>query len=286
MVRLEVETPPAGRYVGRSHIGEGHFPGSALALPSLFPLPTGGFVIRLHTLGAVEVRLPDGTVQAEVLAQPKRLAVLLYLAVEPGFHRREKLIRLFWHDSDEERGRNALNKAVHFLRRQLGDDTLLGRGADELSANREAVWCDVAALEEPTLSVDALLATYRGDFADGFPFEGSSDVEHWLDARRAQCRRLAVSAACRGAGSLVSLGDRLRAIELLTAARRWDPFDELLVRALMREQSRAGNRAAAIATYQELARRMQLELDARPSAETRKLVEMIRQTPPDVPSAI
>lgn len=243
-------------------------------------------MIRLHTLGTVEVRLADGTVQAEVLAQPKRLAVLLYLAVEPGYHRREKLIRLFWHDSDDERGRNALNKAVHFLRRHLGEDLILGRGADELSASRELLWCDVTELESPALPVRELLTIYRGDFADGFPFDGSPELEHWLDGRRAQCRRLAVSAALRAAEPLSTAGNRLQAIELLTAARRWDPFDELLVRALMREQSRIGNRAAAIATYQDLSRRMQQDLEARPSAETRKLVELIRQTPPDVPTSI
>jgi DNA-binding SARP family transcriptional activator len=54
----------------------------------------------------------------------------------------------------------------------------------------------------------------------------------------------------------------------------------------MRQHSRGGNRAAAIAAYQELARRMQQDLDARPSAETRRLAEIIRQTPPDVPTAI
>lgn len=243
-------------------------------------------MIRLHTLGAVEIRLADGTVQTEVLAQPKRLAVLLYLAVEAGYQRREKLIRMFWPDSDDERGRNALNKTVHFLRRHLGEDTILGRGADELTVNREQLWCDAAALEHMALSLEELMTSYRGDFADAFPFEGAPDLEHWVDGRRAQFRRLAAGAACRGAEAVAATGDRARAIDLLARVRQWDPFDEAVVRALMREHSRSGNRAAAIATYQELARRMQQELDARPSAETRRLVEVIRQTPPDVPTSI
>jgi DNA-binding SARP family transcriptional activator len=255
------------------------FPGSSRPLTR----PT---VIRLHTLGAVEVRLADGTVQAEVLAQPKRLAVLLYLAVEPGYHRREKLIRMFWHDSDDERGRNALNKTVHFLRRQLGEDTILGRGPDELSVNRDRLWCDATALESMELSPEDLVAAYRGDFADAFPFEGAPDLEHWVDARRVQFRRLAAGAVCRGAEALAAAGDRTRAIDLLARVREWDPFDEAAVRALMRQHSRSGNRAAAITTYQDLARRMQQDLDARPSAETRQLAEAIRQTPPDVPTTI
>lgn len=243
-------------------------------------------MIRLHTLGAVEVRLPSGAVQAEVLAQPKRLAVLLYLAVEPGFHRREKLVRLFWHDSEDERGRNALNKTVHFLRRHLGEDVILSRGPDQLSANPDRIWCDATALAHAELPAEELVRLYRGEFADAFPFEGGPDLEHWLDARRAQCVRLAVGGACRGAEALAAAGERGRAIDLLTRAREWAPFDEVVVRALMREQSRIGNRAAAITTYQDLARRMRDDLDLRPSAETRKLAEAIRQTPPDVPTTI
>lgn len=236
-------------------------------------------MIRLQTLGAVEVRLPDGKVQEEVVAQPKRLGVLLYLALESGFHRREKLIRLFWPDSDDERGRNALNKTVHFLRRYLGETLILGRGPDEVAVNRDELWCDAAALEQAQLSIDELISLYRGEFADAFPIAGSPDLEHWLDGRRVHCRRLAVTAACRGAEALVLEGKRERAIDLLTRARQWDPFDEVVVRALMQEQSRIGNRAAAIATYQELARRMNQELELRPTAETRKLAEIIRQTP-------
>jgi DNA-binding SARP family transcriptional activator len=242
-------------------------------------------VIRLHTLGAVEIRLADGTVQTEVLAQPKRLAVLLYLAVEAGYQRREKLIRMFCLTATTS-GPQALNKTVHFLRRHLGEDTILGRGADELTVNRERLWCDATALEHTALSLEELMTSYRGDFADAFPFEGAPDLEHWVDARRAQFRRLAAGAACRGAEAVAATGDRARAIDLLARVRQWDPFDEAVVRALMREHSRSGNRAAAIATYQELARRMQQELDARPSAETRRLVEVIRQTPPDVPTSI
>lgn len=243
-------------------------------------------MIRLHTLGAVEVLLPDGTVQKEVVAQPRRLGVLLYLALEAGYHRREKLTRLFWPDGDEERARNQLNKTVHFLRRSLGEDLLPGRGPDELSVNRDKLWCDATALEHPGLPAEELLTLYRGEFADAFPMGGSPDLEHWVDSRRGQCRRLAVTAACRGAEALALEGNRERAIDLLTRARQWDPFDEVVVRALMRQQSRMGNRAAAIGTYQELARRMHQELDLRPSADTRKLAEIIRATPPDVPTDI
>ena len=57
-----------------------------------------------------------------VLAQPKRLALLGYLAAAtpPGPQRPDTLLGLFWPELDDEHARNALSKAVHFLRRVSG----------------------------------------------------------------------------------------------------------------------------------------------------------------------
>ena len=79
--------------------------------------------IELRTLGRVTLRGIDGTEVEEVVHQPKRLALLVYLAMaEPrGFHRRDSLLALFWPELPEKRARNALNKTLHFLRSHLGD---------------------------------------------------------------------------------------------------------------------------------------------------------------------
>lgn len=245
-------------------------------------------MIRLRTLGTIDLRLDDGTVAAEVLAQPKRLGVLLYLATAAphGFHRRDKLVGLFWPDADEERGRNGLSKTVHFLRRYLAEEAIITRGADDLAVNPELVWCDAAALESGALPPEEAVDLYRGEFADSFAFGASSDLDHWLDARRTRLRRLAVEAALEAAAAAEGRGDRPRAVSALERATQWDPLNETVCRDLMRQHSRSGNRAAAITTYQNLARLMRREFDARPSAETRALAEALRQTPPDSPTDI
>jgi len=57
-------------------------------------------VIRLETLGAPSLRGPGGAEIRAVLAQPKRLALLTYLALaQPrGFHRRDEEA-LRWYES-------------------------------------------------------------------------------------------------------------------------------------------------------------------------------------------
>lgn len=61
-------------------------------------------MIKFRLLGSVDLKGPDGAPRS-VLAQPKRAALHAYLAVSApnGFHRRDKLLGLFWPESDQER---------------------------------------------------------------------------------------------------------------------------------------------------------------------------------------
>ncbi|MGH7526162.1 MAG: hypothetical protein ACREMX_05615, partial [Gemmatimonadales bacterium] len=74
-------------------------------------------MIELHTFGRVELKSSNGHEIRAVLAQPKRAALLTYLAAaQPrGFQRRDALLALFWPELDQDRARAALRKAVHHL---------------------------------------------------------------------------------------------------------------------------------------------------------------------------
>ena len=85
-----------------------------------------------------------------VLSQPRRMALLAYLAVATprGFHRRDHVLALFWSEHDLEGARSSLNRAIYFLRRELGDGIIVSRGADELGLDFRAFWCDAAAFDD------------------------------------------------------------------------------------------------------------------------------------------
>ena len=128
--------------------------------------------IRLCGLGSVELRGADGGEVRSVLAQPKRTALLAYLAfAQPrGYHRRDTLFALFWPEMDADRARGALNTAVYHLRRSLGAGVLVNRGDDEIGIAPGALWCDVAAFEDALdegRPGDAM-ALYRGALLEGF----------------------------------------------------------------------------------------------------------------------
>ena len=91
--------------------------------------------VRLFTLGALDLQAANGTELRSVLAQPRRIALLAYLALATprGPHRRDRLLALFWPDQDESHARNALSQAVYFLRNALGADAIVSRTTEELS---------------------------------------------------------------------------------------------------------------------------------------------------------
>lgn len=91
-------------------------------------------MIELQTLGGLSLTDSQGRELRPLLAQPKRLALLAYLAVHNhhGPRRRDSVVALFWPELDAEHARGALRQALRFLRRTLGDGVLNSRSDEAL----------------------------------------------------------------------------------------------------------------------------------------------------------
>ena len=249
-------------------------------------------MLRLHVLGQVDLRdSGDADVRA-VLVQPKRLALLVYLAASHpgGFHRRDLLLPLFWPELPADRARNALRQAVHQLRRALGDEAVTSRGGDALGIDASRVWCDArafdAALERGALA-DAL-DLYRGDLLPGFAIPGAG-FERWLEETRSRFRARAARTAWALAEQQERAGAPDRAAELAHRAAALAGDNEAALRQLMCLLERIGDFSGAVRVYEEFAQRLQRDLELEPSAETTALVDALRsrnrrlerQLPPD-----
>ncbi len=156
-------------------------------------------MIKLHTLGRLSLTGPDGHEISSVLAQPKRVAVLTYLALATpkGFHSRDTLLGVFWPDLDQEHARGALSQTLSFIRRSLGRNAIETRGDGWIGLNAEDFWCDTLAFEA-SLDVGKLseaLELYQGDLLNGFFISDAPEFEHWLDTQRARLKRRATEAA-------------------------------------------------------------------------------------------
>src|SRR3982750_998351 len=105
-------------------------------------------MLRLTTLGAVDLRDRHGKPVRELLAQPKRVALLVYLAVESrnGPVSRDRLLALFWPESDSAHARNTLSQALHHLRQSLDADVIVAEGANAVRVRADALWCDACVI--------------------------------------------------------------------------------------------------------------------------------------------
>src|SRR5689334_22674593 len=85
---------------------------------------------RLVTFGRLALVLPDGTNESSLTTRRRKLALLAYLALQRRPTPRSVLLHVFWGERDEDRARNSLSDALSHLRRVLGEDVIITRGAD------------------------------------------------------------------------------------------------------------------------------------------------------------
>ena len=191
---------------------------------------------QLRTLGTLDLRDTSGAESRSVLTQPRRLALLTYLALggQGRFLRRDTLLALFWDNQTLERGRASLSRAIYFLRHELGSGVVISRGAEEIALDPEWLWCDAAAfeanVEKQRLSEG--LALYGGDLMPGFFVPRAGGFEEWLDQERARLRDRAAVAALDLSGEEERVGNPDQAVRWATRSVELAPFSESALRRL------------------------------------------------------
>jgi DNA-binding SARP family transcriptional activator len=95
-------------------------------------------MFELRALGTLALQDSNGEDLHSVLAQPKRVALLVYLAIARprGFHRRDTLLALLWPEQDDQHARGALNQALRHLRSALGKEVVPSRGTARWASRR------------------------------------------------------------------------------------------------------------------------------------------------------
>ncbi len=247
----------------------------------------------LITLGRLGFDAPHQAGAARLLSQPKRLAVLLYvlLSARGGSASRDRVIGVFWPESDASRARNALRQTLSFLRTCLGSDALGSVGNHRLTVSH-AIACD--ALRFETL-LDAnhkeeALQLYRGEFLPGFHVDGSHAFSEWLEARRRHLGQRAAKAAWDLTDECEARGEGKDAAFWGKRALALSPFSESEVQRVLRLLTRVGDFAGAMRAFRGLQILLQGEFGSEPSAETARLAaditERLHSDGQDVPALL
>ncbi len=247
--------------------------------------------LALFLLGSPRVEI-DGT--PIHIGRSKAVALLAYLAIEGGRHRREALATLLWPEYDHSRARADLRRTLSQINRALGEGWI---DADRESAGMDAereVWLDVDAFRQHLTQADAhgharttacahclplleqATALYRGDFMAGFTLRDSLEFDEWQFFQTQSLRDRLAGALERLIAWHGAQGAFDRAI---AHGRHWlalDPAHELAHRQLMALHSQAGQQAAALRQYEVCRQTLADELGLEPAPETRALYERIR----------
>ena len=238
--------------------------------------------VRLSILGRLQVTDATGREISAVVTQPKRLALLSYLALTGRdlYRQRDTVVALFWPDFDQIRARAALRQALSWLRRELGAGVLTSRGEEEIGIAADAIICDAVEFDNAIAAGDAGLAMdlYGGELLEGVFVSGAApEFEQWLDDERRRLRLLATRAAVALAEDAAASQWPTTAVDWMRRAAGLSPNDEGIQRRLLQFLADAGDRAGAVEAFEAFRVRLAEEYGTEPAPETAALIASVRR---------
>ena len=250
--------------------------------------------MEIRILGTVELHVGEQLVK---LGGPKQRAVLALLALNPGeIVTRDRLIEALWGEDPPDGVAHRLDVQVSRLRTALRD-----AGVDPTTVERvdggyflqaETVRVDAVeaehlvddarrllaenAPEDARAAADEALALWRGRPLD----ELADDFASQAAARRLEDLHLAALEARAEAD--LALGCHHEALGRLQRLAASEPLREPVHALLMLALYRSGREADALRLYDELRRRLSLELGAATGEQVRRLHEAILRHDPEI----
>lgn len=237
--------------------------------------------IEIHILGPTTLKKEDGEYDLSLLTGPKRLALLTYLILgkPKGFKRRDKIIALFWPSLNQKKARNALSNILYHIRSSLGKEIIKNRGTEEISVNKNNIWCDALVFTELINNEKYQLALdlYHDDLLVGFHVtDVSNDFHSWLENKREQLRMLAHDACWKLAEKAEERGDLKAAQIWAKKAVNYTLLSEEDHIRLIELLHRTGQRTDALKVYQEFSDKLKQKWEISPSNALQKSIEGIR----------
>lgn len=242
-------------------------------------------MLTLTLLGGFTVRGDAGSMIA--FRSDKVRALLAYLAVEADRpHARASLAALLWPDQRDETARNNLSQTLLQLRAALGDAQtvpplfLITRQTIQWNraSSTEFDVADFVRLAHSTVPADLEqgVARYRGEFLEGFSLTGCEAFEEWLLLTRERLHQQALVVLHTLAAAHLANRNYERAERASRQQLALDPWREDAYRQLMQALIARGERAAALAEYEQCRRVLQTELGIEPDPITSALATQVR----------
>jgi len=234
--------------------------------------------VQLTLFGGIHLQIGDREL---MLKNRKAKALIAYLAFTSGMKEtRDRLIGLFWSESNETKARASLRQVLYVLR-----DTFDKAGFNGFSSDDFQVSLDSSRL---THDLGRALASID----QGHPIDCLVDLPHitdtllagfedidpsfsdWLDIQRESVRQRLIRAL--EAQLLVTSHAAANIKSIARALFQIDPTHELACQKLMRAYVETGDIAGALLVYKRLWTNLENDHDMEPSTATQDLVVAIK----------
>lgn len=238
---------------------------------------------RLQALGGLSAHVVEPA-QPVFVGQRKRLALLAAIASDGnGGVARDRLLTLFWPESDTARARNALKQLIHGIRRELGDDAIVDVNG-ELALNAGILSADVqefrAAIQDGRL--ERANELYRGPFLDGVYLRDVPEFERWVGNTRRVLELQYSQALEQLVVSAKKAGDDAASVRWARTLAAIDPLNTRSALILINALSASRDLAGAIRHGELHASLLRQELDVGTPNELRDALAALRASHPAV----
>ena len=212
----------------------------------------------------------------------KSLALLAYVALEPGAHSRDELTALLWGEYPEEKAKASLRQALAHLRELVPGALRVDRTTVSLVAAE--VECDIntflrLARESPRAAADIPVTR----FLEGLQLRRCSAFEDWADGMRASLMKRMMEVltvvtrealATRQWREAARLAERWVTVAPLSAASNAARIEALFM---------AGDRELALDAFGDYRTRLATDAGQAPERELLELAERIRASKSSTP---
>lgn len=235
-------------------------------------------MIEIHTFGRTRVAVNGQPLSGEA-AWPRSLALIVYMAREPGPDRRDEILGVLWPDREERRARRALNQLLYTLRK-ASPELDLESVSDALDFGKE-VWLDIEEFDRRFESGDleGAVELYEGPFLADLTLD-EPEFDHWADRQRAEARRKFRKAALQLATGAREAGAYEAAVGYCRRLVQVDALDDEAQHLLIECLYLRGDRASALRQYEKYREILERELEVEPLEHTELLVARIRGEAP------
>lgn len=247
--------------------------------------------LRIQTLGSFIIERDNEVI--ETFLTRKTALLLVYLALHPSKHSREKLASLFWSETTDEQALKNLRTILSSIRKNAPLAVQITRQVIQIGEN---VWIDAREFEDgcdaifagDKRSLDAmmeLIQLYTGEFLSDVHVQQVDSLQDWLDNKRDQLHQKYLQLLYHVGAHCLETGNLYIGVDLARQLITMNPLWEAAHRQLMMMLAHLGQTGEAQMQYERLVTLIDEELGATPEQETLSLYESVKSGASHPPKA-